>query len=259
VNDFLLAQYPWNQLPTRHTIYNIKSTGCNQLGIWGDGQFNTYSNIKAVGGNISGIHLRCYNSEIIEAKSQNNNKSNVAAGTHQILLEGTGNRVVEPYVECDASITQGYTIYSAAGNDIIGEKLISSNSLPALIPSRGTTYSNGVELGSTDASQTNLDVVFYPRKGILSSPTGRVRSTLEVGTPGSEQGQVKIVGAASGAYVAQGVTAHSQAGGFCGVGVASSGNAAWLANSEFMVYQSGANLVLLWKKTDGTTATVNLI
>lgn len=259
VNDYTLAQYAWNMLPTRHTVYNIKSTGCNQLGIWGDGQFNTYSNIKAINGNISGIHLRCYNSDIIEPKSQNNNKNNVSTGTHQILLEGTGNRVIEPFVETDSSITQGFMIYSVAGNEVVGEKIISANSLGSLVPDRGTLYSDGLELGSTDSSQNSLDVVFFPRKGILTNPIGRVRGTLEIGTSGSEQGQVKVVGVAAGAYVGQGVTAHSQGGGFAGIGVAGSADAAWLANSEVMLWQNGANLTLLWKKADGSTASVNLI
>lgn len=259
INDYTIAQFPWNQLPTSHTVYNVKTTKCRGLGIWGDGQFNSYTNLKAVEGEISGIHLICINSSIIEPKAHNNNLTNTVSGTHQLLLGGTGNRIVEPYVQCDSRITAGTALYTTSGNDVVGGTYITTNPLGTLIPSSGTLMGDEVLLGSYDVTQNVVDINFQPRKGILTHRIGKITGRVEVGTPGAEQGSIAITGVESGADSVGGLIARSQGGGFGGIGVATAGNPGWLINREIMFYQNGTNLVLLWKKADGSSASVNLI
>ena len=256
IDDYTLAQYPWNQLPTAHTVRNIQSNGCRQLGVWGDGQFNNYESVSGTNCRLTGVWLKVTNSNISDASANECNTSNTG-GYNQITIEGNGNTVSDAFVATTNAITAGVAIYIYGDSVLIDERVVGAiTSISA--PLHGTRRVDKLIVGSDLASENDVAIDLHPRGRYLANGAAELSGVLQIGSSGAETGYGELKGRAAGTLV-HGVKALPDAGGIGLLAVGTSINGSWLANSEIVFYQNGTSIVAVCKLADGTVKTATVI
>lgn len=256
VDDFTLAQYPWNALPTAHTIRNIQSNGCRQIGVWGDGQYNSYTDISAHNCLLTGIWLKVKNSDIGYASANECNISNTA-GYNQITVEGDGNKVSNPFVSTTSAITAGIAIY-IAGQSILNDEKIVGAIAGVTASNYGTKRVDKLVVGSGSTTENSVAIDLHPRGSNLANGAGELSAVIQIASSGSETGYAELKGRAAGELV-HGVKALPNAGGIGLLAVGSSINGSWLSNNEIVFYQYGTSIFAACKLSDGTLKTAMII
>ncbi len=249
VDDFPLADYAWNKLPTGHKVSNIKATRCNGIGVWGDGQFNEYTNVTAVDCVNAGVYLRVTNTDIKGASVRDCNRMN-STGVHQIIVEGPGNRLDLPRVHTTAVITAGYAIYTTdPSTETTNERCTGTRT--GMQISRGDTTTNNMQLGTSDATQNAVTIHGRPRGVFVNNSAADLTFVLSNSTPGQEQGYGMLL-PRDGGVLQKGVLAFPQAGGHLQGGVMNAYNSAYINPGYFAMYEQDGLLKVAYKLANGT-------
>ena len=255
VDDYTLAQYAWNKLPTSHDIRDVYSEDCRTTGVWGDGVNNQYLDVGAESCALSGIKFIGADSLFVDAIAINNNTSNTARGEHQINIPAY-NRVVDCYIKTDASITAGGSLYLPLGEAVgpIFDSARASN-----VHSYGSRTVTGLTFGSTDVAENVNTMSFHPRLGILANDIAQIVSTLTSGVSGSESGRLELKTRLTGALV-HGLRLLPNDGGIAvmAMGASTASAASLLNNSEILFRQNGTAIELIAKLADGTVKSVTI-
>lgn len=250
VDDYTIAQYAWHKLPTNHTVRAISSRGCRGVGVWFDGQGNTYESIKAEDCRKDGLYTLGENQIITSVQVVNCNKDNRTSGTHQINvpLKNTLSDL-RVTVTTLSGVTQGANIYAILSDvtdfDVSNSILTSNTTLR-----RSGYVAGGYRYNSRSDSQY-LEIM----NGIgTTNPCGRWGAVLTLSTPGSEAGWAYLQGTQGGAFK----KGFKAIGDFNGVGAVAVGNSnantgSGLVAGEAMFYQdAGGELRIVHRKEDGT-------
>ena len=255
VDDFPLEQYGWNRLPTRHTVWDIKSYKCARTGVVADGSYNDYSDLNVKNCKEAGVLFSGYDSIINNPVAAECNTSN-RAGTNQISVPNTGNVIINPSTITSANITAGYSVY--APQSTVFDHNAVGNITSVLAKGYGGKKASSIRIGGDDTTTNAVAIDLHPRGNYMSNGVGEVGAVLQSGVSGSEQGYARLRGVAAGNKV-HGVKALGDAGGIGSLAVGSTANSGWVDNSEMFFYQSGTSLKLFWKLDDGTYKTAVII
>lgn len=254
VDDYTLAQFPWNQLPTGHVISNVRAVDCQGVGIWGDGQFNQYSTLHAERCFKDGIYLRTTNSEIDDPFVFDCNR---AGGHHQITCEGEGNRINSPKTHTTSIVTGGFAIYCTGSTTVTNDEKCTGTRIEKQI-NRADRSSNNIKLGTRDITQSNVRVFGQPREDLLNNPCGEIRFVLTGAVPSNEEGLVGVFAYSGGVPAQRGILAMPGQGGHSQMGAQNTFNGPLLNVGYASFYEQGGVLRVGYKKLDGTIVTYGL-
>jgi hypothetical protein len=256
VDDYPLATYPWNQLPTGHKVHNVRAVGCNGVGIWGDGQFVEYSDCDAKDCHSAGVWLRVTSSEISGATAINCNAKNLTSGVHQITIEGGYNRLIEPRTHTDATITQGIAIYtSSSTTETIDEHCTGNITTVSIF--RGNKAANNLILGTQGTNDT-VSIFGQPHGSNVTNPSAVINMLLTSAVPGAEQGVLQAFVRDSG-VVQRGLLIYPQAGGHLQAAVMNAYNPGYIQPGYAALYDDAGALKIIYKSAGGVVKTGTLI
>jgi hypothetical protein len=253
VDDYSLATYAWNMLPTCHKIHDIRSKGCKGIGIWGDGQFNEYSDTDAANCLAAGIFLRVSNCEITGATSID---CCLAGIQHQIIVEGPGNRLLAPRVHTSSSVTVGNAIYCSDSSTVTLDERVTGSRLDVLLY-RADTATNNIRMGTSNISQNTVMLDGAVRDNLLTASAGRLTFLLSNAVVGNEQGAANLQ-PRSGGQLVNGFIANPNLGGHGQIGIMTAYNAGYIAPGHVSFHVNGTQLGVIWKTQDGVVRTGNI-
>lgn len=254
VDDYSLAQYPWQQLPTCHQFSNLKAHDCYGVGMWGDGQFNAVSDVRAQNCKKAGIYFRMTNSEIDDPFVMD---CNLNGGQHQIIVEGGNTRINSPRVHASASVPDGFAIYTTDPTTVVNDERCTGVRTDLQVR-RADRSSNNLTMGNDDITQTTVSLFGRPRGKLVNRAAGELRFVLTGGTPGNEEGLIAAFATSGGVTLPKGFIAMPNEGGHAQLGAQGSYNGAVLNPGHAAFYENGAALRVAYKKMDGTILTFGL-
>lgn len=247
VEDYSLSLYPWNQLPTNHTVTNITSKDCHGTGMTSDGQFNVYKNIIIEETYSSGFFNNGANNYLSNILVKNANKNNAALGA-QIRMLGISTISSAVIITDSSIVNSGYALYTTgAGTSLKDINL--DNTLLSSQPKNPS--SQNMYLGRISSSDTSCSLIANPRPTVLANPCGKIQFDLTYSLSGSERGNISLLPVYGGTYV-NGIRARSENGGFFIGGLANASDSTYLNNGEFQLYEKLGSIYILAKKADGT-------
>lgn len=257
VDDYTIAQYAWNMLPTGHKVSNITATDCgltgSGTGITADGQNNSYRDIEIDRSRSSGFYHGGANNLFKNIAVKDGNMNNAALGA-QLRLLGVSSCYNIAIRTTASLITAGYALFATGSGTILDDINLAGTTLISvpLHPAPQNLY-----LGRVSSTDSTCQIRANPRPTILADAAG-IDFNLLNGTVGAEVGETAIKGAYNGSLLNLG-RGDGRGGGFFGFKMLPSFNAGYLNNGECGIYIDSTSIKIMAKLSDGTVKTGTLI
>ncbi|AZF93990.1 hypothetical protein [Pectobacterium phage Astalicious] len=248
VADLSLAEAPWQELPTKHTVIGCSGFNCGGNALHIDGTGNTVIGMKASLSGLSGVHDYGTRSVYNDVVSVNNARNNIS---HQVTLSKS--QVINGItlvLDAATGTNFGYGVYAPLSNTKgMDTSLVASGTVIPFIVKAQTTADGDLTVGHSAAPDRICRVLGNPELGLTSTPIMALTS-LATGTPSAPSGNVYL----NSHYLGSEVPGFQVLGVSGGGGLVSTLNSAYatqVGNSQASFVFHGSSLSIVARDAAG--------
>lgn len=193
VDDYSVAEYPSQRLPTKHRFRNITTEGCAGVGAWWDGQGIYAENITTIASKKTGIWDVGTNNIIINATVIGCNEDN---GFYNHLTCEGATQIIGASVTIYSGI-QGYAIYAPNGeaSNVFTNKDLTSGVI-LLTAINNSRMGNSEISSNTDTARLNLRPYSYS----TTNDGVQFKAISQINTPSNESCRFELKAVQNGAF-----------------------------------------------------------